>query len=79
MKGEYDVHTEVLDMEYQDHWKVFERTGSIKDYLHYVLSSAGDELAAGREEEVGKQGGLDCERRSDSHGHGGLRHTHWRI
>lgn len=63
-------------MEYQDHWKMFERTGSINDYLHYVLTCAGEELAAGREEE---QGGMTSERRPDSHGDGDFRHAHWRI
>lgn len=33
-------------MEYQDYWKAFERTGSVTDYLHYIVS-ARDELAAG--------------------------------
>lgn len=37
-------------MEYQDYWKVFEQSGSIKDYLHYA-ACARDELAAGIAEE----------------------------
>lgn len=45
-------------MEYQNYWRAFERTGSVKDYLHYI-TCARDELAAGiTEDEDGRGGGF---------------------
>jgi len=55
-----------------DYWKLFEKTGSVSDYLNYACASEEKQL------ENRKTGGQAVEF-GDRDGDGAVSHAYWRI
>lgn len=66
------IITKGAHMMKDDYWKLFEKTGSISDYLAYACTSEESQL-------IGREEGVSQNESGDRNGNGAFCYPNWRI